>query len=49
MAQNPDKVTSEDAAHLHSREQRAFGETSSGGVAAQAQRMASENEKKGNV
>lgn len=47
MANNPEHVTKGDASLLHSREQRAFGETSKGGIASQAQSMASENEKKG--
>ena len=49
MASNPEHVTKEEANLLHSREQRAFGETSKGGIASQAQSMASENEKKGTI
>ena len=49
MAGRPDKVTPEDAAYLQSREQRAFGEESKGGIASQAKSMADENVKKGNV
>ena len=45
MATNPQAVTQEDADLAHSREQRAFGHTSKGGVAAQAQSLASENMK----
>lgn len=45
MATNPQSVTKEDADLAHSREQRAFGHTSKGGVAAQAQSLASENMK----
>ena len=44
MANAPEQVTKEDASLLHSREQRAFGETSKGGIASQVQSMASENE-----
>ena len=39
----------EDAAHLESREQRAFGETRQGGIASQAQSMADANKKKGTI
>jgi hypothetical protein len=45
MASNPESVTHEEAALLHSREQRAFGRTSKGGIARQAQSVAAENEK----
>ena len=48
MANAPSQVTKEEADLLHSREQRAFGETSKGGIASQAQSMAAENEKQGN-
>lgn len=44
MAIAPETVTTEDANLAHSREQRAFGQTSKGGVASQAQSLASENE-----
>ncbi|KAK4507836.1 hypothetical protein PRZ48_001571 [Zasmidium cellare] len=47
MANEPERVTKEDADQLHSREQRAFGNTSKGGIASQAQSLAAENEKKG--
>ena len=47
MATNPEKVPREDASLLHSREHRAFGETAKGGIASQAQSLASENEKDG--
>lgn len=46
MASAPETVTKEDADLAHSREQRAFGQTSKGGVASQAQSLASENESK---
>lgn len=49
MANDPEHVTKEEADLLHSREQRAFGNTSKGGVASQAQSMVAENEKKGTV
>jgi hypothetical protein len=49
MATHPEKVTHEEADLLHSREHRAFGETAEGGIATQAQRLASENEKKGAI
>ena len=49
MANEPDGVTKEDANTMHSREQRAFGETSKGGIASQAQSLANENEKKGAI
>jgi hypothetical protein len=45
MATNPQAVTKEDADLAHSREHRAFGQTSKGGVAAQAQSLANENMK----
>ena len=45
MANNPASVTKDDANLLHSREHKAFGETSKGGVASQAQSMAAENER----
>lgn len=44
MSSNPEQVTKEDADLLHSREQRAFGQTSKGGIASQAQSLASKNE-----
>lgn len=44
MKRDPQHVTKEDADLLHSREQRAHGQTEKGGVAAQAQRLAAENE-----
>ncbi|EMC93141.1 hypothetical protein BAUCODRAFT_36812 [Baudoinia panamericana UAMH 10762] len=47
MSQNPEQVTKEEADLLHSREQRAFGQTSKGGVASQAQSLAADNERKG--
>lgn len=43
MATNPQAVTKEDADLAHSREQRAFGQTSKGGVASQAQSLANDN------
>ena len=49
MASAPEKVTKEEADLAHSREQRAFGGTSKGGVASQAQSLASENERQGTV
>lgn len=49
MANAPEQVTKEEADLLHSREQRAFGDTSKGGIASQAQSMAAENEKKGSI
>ena len=49
MATNPEKVTPEEGNMLHSREQRAFGQTEKGGVASHAQSLASENEKKGTI
>ncbi|TKA69212.1 hypothetical protein B0A55_07731 [Friedmanniomyces simplex] len=47
MANAPEQVTKEEGDLLHSREQRAFGATSKGGVASQAQSLAAENEKRG--
>lgn len=44
MATKPEAVTKEDADLAHSREQRAFGATSKGGIASQAQSLASENQ-----
>ena len=49
MATNPERVTKEEADSMHSREQRAFGATSKGGIASQAQSLAAENKKKGTV
>lgn len=46
MKNDPQHVSKEEADLLHSREQRAFGQTEKGGVAAQAQRLAAENEGK---
>jgi hypothetical protein len=43
MQNDPAKVTEEDANLLHSREHRARGSTEKGGIAAQAQSIASEN------
>ncbi|KAM0723635.1 hypothetical protein Q7P37_000623 [Cladosporium fusiforme] len=45
MATNPQSVTKEEADLAHSREHRAFGQTSKGGVAAQAQSLANDNMK----
>ncbi|KAK4634632.1 hypothetical protein CLAFUW4_00959 [Fulvia fulva] len=47
LATNPEQVTKDEADLLHSREQRAFGNTSKGGVASQAQSAVAENETKG--
>nr|POF12995.1 hypothetical protein CFP56_10143 [Quercus suber] len=46
MANRPESVTTEDGELMHSREQRAFGTTSKGGIASQAQSLAAENEAK---
>ena len=46
MKVDPQHVTKEEADALHSREQRAFGQTERGGPASQAQHLAAENEKK---
>ena len=46
MANDPGHVTQEDAHLLHSREVRAFGGAEKGGIAAQAQKLASKNEPK---
>ena len=43
MANEPGNVTKEDGDLLHSRETRAFGATEKGGIASQAQSLASEN------
>ena len=45
MSSGPDQVTKEEADLLHSREQRAFGETSKGGIASQAQSLAADKQK----
>jgi hypothetical protein len=45
MASSPDAVTKDDANLLHSREHRAFGATSKGGIASQAQSLASEKDR----
>ena len=47
MENNPEHVTQEDANLLRSRDTRAHGMTEKGGVAATAQHLAAENEKKG--
>lgn len=49
MEMDPEHVTKEDASLLRSRETRAHGATEKGGVAATAQHMAAENEKKGTI
>ena len=49
MENDPEHVTEEDASLLRSRETRAHGVTEKGGVAATAQHLAAENEKKGTV
>jgi len=49
MAADPEHVNKSEADLLHSREHRAFGNTSKGGIASQAQSLAAENEKKGTV
>jgi hypothetical protein len=49
MQSDPESVTKKEANLLHSREQRAFGETSKGGITSQAHSVVSENEKKGAV
>lgn len=49
MANAPDKVTPEEAAHIQSREQRAFGEEVPGGLASQTKSMADQNRQQGNV
>ncbi|KAI7577834.1 hypothetical protein KC316_g10133 [Hortaea werneckii] len=46
MARDPGHVTKDDANLLHSREERAFGKTEKGGISAQAQNMAAQNEGK---
>ena len=46
---DPEHVTKEDASLLRSRETRAHGVTEKGGVAATAQHLAAENEKKGTI
>lgn len=43
MANDPASITKEDANLLHSREHRAYGATEKGGIASQAQSLASEN------
>ncbi|KAF7186272.1 hypothetical protein HII31_12347 [Pseudocercospora fuligena] len=45
MKRDPNSLTKEEADLMHSREQRAFGTTSKGGIASQAQSLADENEK----
>lgn len=49
MVEDPEHVTKREGDLLHSREQRAFGETTKGGIASQAQSVAAENQKKGTV
>lgn len=49
MANAPDKITPEEAAHIQSREQKAFGEEVPGGLASQAKSMADKNREQGNV
>ncbi|KAL9596699.1 MAG: hypothetical protein Q9219_005610 [cf. Caloplaca sp. 3 TL-2023] len=45
LTNDPDNITKEDADLLHSREHRALGHTEKGGLAAQAQHQAAENQK----
>lgn len=45
LASNPASVTKEEADMMHSREQRAHGHTDKGGIASQAQKTVSQNEK----
>lgn len=47
MTNDPASVTKEDANLLHSREQRAHGQTEKGGITSQAHKLAAENEKNG--
>ncbi|KAH0145463.1 hypothetical protein KCU67_g12628, partial [Aureobasidium melanogenum] len=42
-SKDPSQITQDDANLLHSREQRAHGHTEKGGVASQAQSIATEN------
>lgn len=49
MQNDPEHVAKEDASLLRSRETRAPGVTEKGGVAATAQQLAAENEKKGTI
>ena len=49
IATDPTSVTPEEANLARSRETRAFGSTEKGGVAATAQSLASENERRGSV
>ncbi|GAB7364074.1 hypothetical protein MBLNU230_g4626t1 [Neophaeotheca triangularis] len=49
MATDPEHVTKNEGDLLHSREQRAFGETTKGGIASQAQSLGQQNAKEGNV
>ncbi|KAL8728249.1 MAG: hypothetical protein Q9181_005415 [Wetmoreana brouardii] len=45
LANEPGNVTKEEGDLIHSREQRAFGHTEKGGLAAQAQHQTAENQK----
>lgn len=45
MKRDPGSLSKEEADLMHSREQRAFGTTSKGGIASQAQKLVNENEK----
>lgn len=49
MANAPDKMTPEEAAHIQSREQRALGQEVPGGLASQAKSMADQNRQQGNA
>lgn len=49
MENDPEHVTKDEANLLRSRETRAHGVTEKGGVAATAQHLAAENEKKGTI
>jgi len=49
MANDPEHVTKEEADLMHSREQRAHGQTEKGGITSQAHQLASENATKGTV
>lgn len=48
-SKDPAQVTQDDANLLHSREQRAHGHTEKGGVASQAQQIATENTRQGSA
>jgi hypothetical protein len=49
LERDPESVTKEDAGRIHSKEQKAFGNTAKDGIASEVHKVADENVKKGVV